>query len=151
MIRRVHWSRGALSEGKFQENKDWNSTNAKMDANVLEVRGQVPRKQGLKPQPMMLDVAAAEREVRGQVPRKQGLKHGKRPWFAGEISESEGKFQENKDWNPAAISCFHLAGRSEGKFQENKDWNSVSVASDDVTVILSEGKFQENKDWNSVA
>ena len=37
-----------MSEGKFQENKDWNRTYRKVHNIEFVVRGQVPRKQGLK-------------------------------------------------------------------------------------------------------
>ncbi len=39
--------------------------------------------------------------------------------------------------------------RSEGKFQENKDWNTYQALVMQEIPRLSEGKFQENKDWNS--
>ena len=55
------------------------------------VRGQVPRKQGLKP----IICHDWARRVRGQVPRKQGLKHIDVSTSATMLSE--GKFHENKD------------------------------------------------------
>ncbi len=64
-----------------------------------------------------------------------------------EIKKSEGKFQENKDWNLCAREGNCCPALSEGKFQENKDWNLRSW-SFGIIDIISEGKFQENKDWN---
>ncbi len=65
--------RGLCFEGKFQENKDWNLYMYVDTAMILfSLRGQVPRKQGLKllsAYPISIRIS-----LRGQVPRKQGLK-----------------------------------------------------------------------------
>ncbi len=60
---------------------------------------------------------------------------------------SEGKFQENKDWNslPTQGTCRMIP--SEGKFQENKDWNPT-WAHGYPQERHSEVMFQENTDWN---
>ncbi len=60
------------------------------------VRGQVPRKQGLKRIIAEILACQSESRVRGQVPRKQGLKLS---WSGYELlsARSEGKFHENKD------------------------------------------------------
>ncbi len=63
---------------------------------------------------------------------------------------SEGKFQENKDWNSIRLSMMPTLSASEGKFQENKDWNPAQEMSWQGKPA-SEGKFQENKDWNTLA
>jgi len=89
-------------------------------ADAMGVRGQVPRKQGLKPQIRWAHIRGSSSGpraspkktrietslfkhpytchifVRGQVPRKQGLKLDSA--FVGDhATMSEGKFQENKD------------------------------------------------------
>ncbi len=84
-----------------------------------EVRGQVPRKQGLKPPgeqgaeklesprasstktrietPRTQANLSAADTVRGQVPRKQGLKLPIAQGWVNNMAMSEGKFHENKD------------------------------------------------------
>ena len=122
-LRQCRQRRGWLwSEGKFQENKDWNRKRSRTATWRKSVRGQVPRKQGLKlaylnDNDMQSDCPrASSKKTRIET---QALDRGWSPNVP-----SEGKFQENKDWNLAAIDDVRAyLERSEGKFQENKDWN----------------------------
>ena len=97
-----------------QKNGKWSGTD-------YEIRGQVPRKQGLKPLWIasstigQSDPRASSKKTRIET---FGIK-----FFHKIIEESEGKFQENKDWNMLYPARNHCTQRSEGKFQENKDWN----------------------------
>jgi len=86
--------------------------------------------------------------VRGRVPRKQGLKLRwiKRPesgrWYCPRASSKKTRIETR-------ISIYDIGSalQSEGEFQENKDWNSGAQIKRDFG-LLSEGEFQENKDWN---
>ncbi len=114
----------------------------------LRIRGQVPRKQGLKPDQIY-------RKFKGALyPRASSKKTRIETWCLLEYllstRKSEGKFQENKDWNLRMGCSVINCGKSEGKFQENKDWNQERAQAD-YRASESEGKFQENKDWNSIS
>ncbi len=86
-----------LSEGKFQENKDWNSA--------------------------IGDICCWSNGIRGQVPRKQGLKRLKEGPCAETTSNPRASSKKTRIETPAVNVSVRSLVESEGKFQENKDWN----------------------------
>ena len=110
-----------MSEGKFQENKDWNHFRTTCERGGEIVRGQVPRKQGLKL------IRRAYLPLLDFCPRASSKKTRIETNIFKDsilvVFPSEGKFQENKDWNTSLGMYLMVCPLSEGKFQENKDWN----------------------------
>ena len=90
-----------------------------MSCITVMVRGQVPRKQGLKRADALSLMRASV--VRGQVPSKQGLKH------SDNAAKGEAGYGPRASSKKTRIETERGAGRppggkaSEGKFQENKD------------------------------
>ncbi len=89
--------RGIPSEGKFQENKDWNSVHNWAQNQAHNIRGQVPRKQGLKR--WYRRHGSARRMHPRASSKKTRIETRASYYFPIWAQASEGKFQENKDWN----------------------------------------------------
>jgi len=79
-----------VGKGRFDDEK------TEKGRKKAAIRGQVPRKQGLKPYNRQA-ICTQHTQIRGQVPRKQGLKRTEKVMPPIERPLSEGKFQENKD------------------------------------------------------
>ena len=120
-----------------------------MKTREILVRGQVPRKQGLKHLSAFLLIFGPC--VRGQVPRKQGLKQSHRHASA------------SSHWSPRASSkktrietdrpllrtrrSSHLC-KVRGQVPRKQGLKLTSIFSSISGKYASEGKFQVNKDWN---
>ena len=112
------------SEGKFQENKDWNYSPAAISDAYSKSEGKFQENKDWN------TYKGQDRTTTTGGPRASSKKTRIETWIAkfnvrcGGVVKSEGKFQENKDWNFEKILVNGVKCRSEGKFQENKDWNS---------------------------
>ncbi len=116
-----------------------------LQAVAAPLRGQVPRKQGLKPR--VFRWVAGLLHLRGQVPRKQGLKHCSSCSNVSVAAPSRASSKKTRIETqlPAQVKLGFTD--FEGKFQENKDWNTSTKRGMSCSASF-EGKFQENKDWN---
>ena len=86
---------------------------------LINVRGQVPRKQGLKHGLKFIPGSAGV--VRGQVPRKQGLKQHTAPRYPGASRSPRASSTKTRIETLSRATPASTLFQSEGKFHENKD------------------------------